>query len=144
MRYCICGKVILRQTEKGHREREYCSDACRQRACRARNKEKHALSRIRKEAEERMWNALDQTIHRESWQDELEQQKQLIMHLLEELTFREEINTALVQHVESLENRLAEKEGEIAYWKTVLERQSKKRGKSSPIGHLSDYMGMRR
>jgi len=91
-----------------------------------------------------MWNALDQTIHRESWQDELEHQKQLIVHLLEELTFREEINTALVQHVESLENRLAEKEGEIAYWKTVLERQSKKLGKSSPIGHLSDYMGMRR
>ena len=76
MRYCPCGEVIPRRKERGHREREYCSNKCRQAAYRLRHKEKHDLSRIEREMNERICNAVYQNIHRETWQDELEQMKQ--------------------------------------------------------------------
>lgn len=76
MRYCICGKAIPRPPkgpqERGHREREYCSDKCRQRASRQRNKHKHNIDRIKQEMDERLYNAVYQDVHRAIWQDELE------------------------------------------------------------------------
>ncbi len=58
-----CGKALPHRKERGHREREYCSDACRQRANRARNKHKHNLDRIIKESDERIYNAIYQNVH---------------------------------------------------------------------------------
>ncbi len=80
MQKCLqCGKLLPRAKEKGHREREYCSGVCRQRACRERNKWKHDLNRIIQAANERMWNAIvDQQVHREHGQDDLEQQEKLL------------------------------------------------------------------
>ena len=54
LRYCICGKVLLPSKQKGHREREYCSEAYHQRACWARNKQKRELDCIKQEADERL------------------------------------------------------------------------------------------
>ena len=86
MRECLqCGKPLPRRKEKGHREREYCSDVCRKRASRARNKGKHVLDRILHETSERMWNAMYQDIHRESWQDDLEHKEELVKLLLEQI-----------------------------------------------------------
>src|ERR1700692_1432281 len=79
-----CGKLLPPRKERGHREREYCNDLCRQRASRARNKGKHDLKRLQREAEERRWNAIEQDIHREDWQDRLELNTKIITGLLEE------------------------------------------------------------
>ena len=71
MRTCAyCARPLARRKERGHREREYCSDTCRQRASRQRNKDKHDLARIWQQAEERMANSIAQDIQREGWQDE--------------------------------------------------------------------------
>jgi hypothetical protein len=77
MQECLrYGKLLPRAKEKGHRERKYCSDVCRQRACRERNKWKHDLNSILQAANKRMWNAIiDQQVNREYGQDDLEQQE---------------------------------------------------------------------
>src|SRR5690242_219702 len=95
MRYCICGATIPRRQKKGGREKEYCSDKCRQRACRQRNKVKHNLDRARREAEERMWSRIEQNVHRETWQDDLEKQGRLIKSLLQDLEYTNQENDAL-------------------------------------------------
>lgn len=39
--YHLCNNLLPEQkSERGHRKREYCSDRCRQRACREQNKGK--------------------------------------------------------------------------------------------------------
>ena len=135
MRECLqCGKPLPRTKEKGHREREYCSDVCRQRAWRQRNKWKHDLGRIIQASNERMWNAIDQHVHREHWQDELEQQEKLlelqdkrfiqIHKLLEE---SEEENRILQAEIQWLKDQLAEKEAEIVRVATLLESQSNRK-----------------
>lgn len=134
MRYCICGKVILRRNERGHREREYCSDTCRQRACRIRNKHKHDLDRISHEAMEREWNAIEQHIHRESWQDDLERSRQLLLYSHQELE-QERIATEIAEarnklfelELSLLREQLANKEAEITHLKVLLGNQVKRR-----------------
>jgi hypothetical protein len=131
MRYCICGESIPRRKEQGHREREYCSDRCRKRAWRARNKEKHNLERITREWKERFYNAVDQEIHRETWQDELEKQESLIHSLLLETKYLREMNNVQELVMQGLKEELAEKEAEIARLNTLLEYQAKRRSQHS-------------
>jgi chromosome segregation ATPase len=114
-----CGK-LLPPRKKGYREREYCSDVCRQRASRKRNKWKHDLDRIQREANERHWNALDQSIHRETWQDELkrlDELNSLYGKRIQDLISR---NNALERYIESLEEQLADKEAEIVRLNVLL------------------------
>ncbi len=135
MKECLsCGKPIPRRREKGHREREYCSNICRQRAYRQRNRWKHNLDRIRKEAKERMWNALEQTSHRETWQDELEQsekQREQSEKQLEKqhdwIEYLTNFNEQLQWEEIKLRNRLADKEAEIVRLTILLEGQAKKK-----------------
>jgi hypothetical protein len=128
MRECLgCGKPLPRRKERGHREREYCSDLCRQQAWRARNKDKHNLDRMMRESQERFWTKVHQEIHRETWQDELEHDDKLIKGLLEDLQFLEAQNKLQQLVIESLENKITENEAEIVYLKTLLEGQSKQR-----------------
>lgn len=82
MRSCICGKALPRRAKTGGREREWCSDVWRQRACWARNKEKRALQHtleeiVHKELEQR-WNQIEQEYHRETWQDDLKRRDEEI------------------------------------------------------------------
>ena len=134
MRYCVCGKAILRRGEKGHREREYCSDRCRQRACRARNKSKHDLDRLQKEASARYWTMIHQDVHRETWQDELEaqekrinEQSDLISDLIDEVNFYRDATENLLTSIDFLNEQLAEKEVEIVRLSMLLDAQSMKR-----------------
>ena len=128
MRECLqCGKPLPRRIEAGHRERQYCSDRCRQRACRARNKEKHNLNRIIHEASERLWSAVEQQVRRESWQDDLERKDKLLRQAHQELAYLEEQNSLLQQQIVFLENLLADKEAEIVRLNTLLEGQAKRK-----------------
>jgi hypothetical protein len=123
----FCGKPLPRTREKGHREREYCSDLCRQRAWRAMNKNKHNLDRIMKTASERRWNAIDQEIHRETWQDELETTNKLLKFMLEDLKLKEERIEILEKAIAFLEDRLTSKEAEIVRLNVLLESQAKRK-----------------
>ncbi|MGH2481301.1 MAG: hypothetical protein ACRDHW_16735 [Ktedonobacteraceae bacterium] len=118
--------MIHRRKERGHREREYYSDACRKRAYRARNKGKHDLSRIMQEASERFYLKLYQDVHRETWQDELEQLQKdrarrddLLLGVLED-------KSHLRASIAVLEEQLAEKDAEIVRLTTLLEGQAKR------------------
>lgn len=134
MRECICGKVILRRKEKGHREREYCSDACRQRACRERNRSKRTIEQIKKRSEELWLEKIEQEFHREIWQDELQLNEQYIKKLeadnqaLEvELAFHREVTECERVQNRRLQDLLAEKEAEIARLTFLLEHPSKRK-----------------
>lgn len=130
---CGCGRFIPRRKERGHREREYYSDACRKRAWRARNKQKHDLDRIKREAEERMWNAIDQAVRRESWQDELALKDGMLdlmgkfQDMAEEKLKRAELDNQMLElEVTVLREQLAEKEAEIVRLTVLLEGSKKK------------------
>jgi hypothetical protein len=127
MRYCICGKAIPRRKQKGGREKEYCCDNCRQRACRERNKDKHDLERIEREAQERFWTKIDQDIHRETWQDELKKQEEYINSCHRYELFLHEQNNILREYIKVLEEQLADKEAEIARLNILLESSTKRR-----------------
>lgn len=133
MRYCVCGQAIPRRSERGHREREYCSDRCRQRAWRARHKDRHKRERIIQAAFERGWNAIEQDVHREGWQDE----RQTLRAEIKRLEIHRDINefgddllkfkADLCQAENAvLKSQLADKEAEIVRLTTLLEAQSKR------------------
>jgi hypothetical protein len=127
MRYCFCGKPIPRRKKKGGREKEYCCDAHRQQACRARNKDKHDLDRIRREADERFWNKIYQDVHRENWQDRLEEQDKYISQSHKYEIFLQEQNNVLREYIKTLEKQLADKEAEIVRLTVLLEGPKRKR-----------------
>jgi hypothetical protein len=127
MRYCICGKAIQRRKEKGHREREYCSDACRQRANRERNKHKRTAEQSMEEAMIRIYDASYQEIHHETWQDDVERQERLIHGLLDENIFLHEVRDTLLGIIDRQEATLAEKDAEIVRLTFLLDAQSQKK-----------------
>jgi len=129
MYYCICGQPLPPRAKGGHREREYCSDKCRQRACRQRNKGKHDLDRINREMSERIANAVYQNIHRESWQDELERKESLIASLLQDLKYTHNMNEILQIDNDLLREQLADQAEEITRLTLLLDAQSKKRSR---------------
>lgn len=122
-----CGKPLPRSREKGHREREYCNDLCRKRAWRAKNKDKHRLDRIIREAHERMWNAIEQGAHRETWQDELDTTNKLLTHMFEEQESLRILIQGLKHEIAFLQDRLADKDAEITRLTVLLEGQAKRR-----------------
>ena len=134
MRYCFCGKPIPRRQKRGGREKEYCCDAHQQQACRARNKGEHDLERIKKEADERLWNKAYQDVHRETWQNELEEKESYIGLLTtyqkllqvrnEELQIQ---NNMLREYVDILEGKLADRKAEIVRLNVLLEGPKKRR-----------------
>lgn len=135
MRACLqCGKVLPRHQEKGHREREYCSAVCRQRAWRARNQDKHNFDRIMQQAQERFVNAAYQEAHSETWQHELKLNEMIIGALHMQIELQEgrisllegdlesaELDKRLLSlEVERLKDQLAEAEVEIARLNALL------------------------
>lgn len=130
----VCGKVLPRKEEKGHREREYCSSACRRRAYRKRNRWRYNLTRARQEARVRMINSIDQDIHRETWQDELERANKRLEQQEEEIAYLQNENDYLQLQlqmrddwIDALTNQIAEKEAEIVRLIMLLDQQSKRR-----------------
>lgn len=129
---CGCGRFI--SYRKRPREKLYFSGACRQRACRARNKDRHNLDRIMQAANERFYLEIYQDIHRETWGDELKEAQErlgayekdkkrrddLLLGLLEDQRHQEE-------YIAILEKQVAEKEAEIVRLTMLLESSSKKR-----------------
>lgn len=129
---CGCGRIIPYQ--KRPREKMYFSDACRQRACRARNKGQHDLARIRREADERFYLKLYQDIHREAWQDELEEAQKRLAVYEKDHAHRDDLLLGILEdqkhlraYIASLEKQLAEKEAEIIRLNMLLEGPSKKK-----------------
>lgn len=86
MKQCICGRAIVRRTRKGGREREYCCDACRQRACRQRNARKREYDRLKREEDERVYEELKEELScirypPRAWLVDLWQKDRQIEHL---------------------------------------------------------------
>lgn len=132
---CGCGRVIPHR-KSGHREREYYSDACRKRAWRRRNKWKHDLQRLWREAEERLAISVEQDVYRESWQDDLKRKDETLDSLRKQLKrehweadLLEVQNNALQLELELLRERLADREAEIVRLQVLLEASSKKRSR---------------
>lgn len=122
-----CGKVIPHRREKGHREREYCSDLCRKRAWRTRNKSKHRIDRIVQDAQERMWNKIDQDIHRETWQDDIEKLEKERGVMRQENNYLWRCKEQLEQQLQFTQDLLADKEAEIVRLTVLLEGQAKRK-----------------
>jgi hypothetical protein len=122
-----CGKPLPPRKERGHRERDYCSDVCRQRAWRKRSKPERDLERARTEALRRMWDATEQHIHHETWQDDLASNEKLIKLLLDEIAELRRHSAILLRCIESLENDVADKEAEIVRLTILLETQAKRK-----------------
>lgn len=87
-----------------------------------------------KDAFERQWNAIAQDVHRESWQDDLEHKEKQVTLLLDMLTkarneheYLEVYNNVLELEIQSLKDRLADKEAEIVRLMILLENQAKKK-----------------
>jgi len=140
---CGCGRTIPYQ--KRPREKLYYSPACRQRACRTRNKDKHNIERIVRESTERFYLKVHQDFHRETWQDELEEaQKRIAAYQkdwLDRGAERDEFTLGILadlsdlrKYVHVLEDQLADKEAEIVRLNTLLEDQAKKK----TIGGITD------
>jgi hypothetical protein len=112
----------------------YFSDACRQRACRTRNKGQHDLARIIREAHERFYLKLDQDVHRETWQDDLEEAHKRLTAYEKDHAHRDDLLLGVLEdqrhlreYIASLEEQLAEKEAEIIRLTMLLEGPSKKK-----------------
>ena len=67
-----CGRTLPpRDKRKGGRERDYCSNRCRQRAYRARNKVRLSIRTSVHRGTARVFAAAQQEVMRESWQEDL-------------------------------------------------------------------------
>jgi hypothetical protein len=129
---CGCGKLI--EGKKRPREKRYYSPACRQRASRARNKGKHDRQRIMQAAFEREWNAIEQNVYRETWQDSLAYYKGLVAKRdidIKELEWERDaanLKAAITEEqIKFLKMDLADKEAEIVRLSILLDQSSKKR-----------------
>ena len=133
---CGCGRIIPYQ--KRPREKLYYSSTCRQRASRARNKDKHNIERIVRASTERFYLKVYQDVHRETWQDELEEaQKRLAAYEKDWINRGAEEDqftlgvladlSNLKKYIHILEDQLAEKEAEIVRLNTLLEGQAKRK-----------------
>lgn len=129
---CGCGRIIQGR-KKTPRERIYYSPACRQRASRARNKDTHDRERIMQAAFERQWNAIEQDVRRESWQDALAFQEHLVIRREKEIKALElelemaKLKTALLEEeMKLIKDDLAEKDAEIIRLTTLLNAPSRK------------------
>jgi len=80
-----------------------------------------------REAGERMWNAVEQHVHRETWQDDLERKDKLLSQVSKELVYIAEQNELLQLEVEFLKDQIAEKDAEIARLNVLLEGQAKRK-----------------
>lgn len=130
---CGCGRIILRRKDRGHREREYYSDACRKRAYRKRNKWKHDLERHRREAEERRLIAIEQKVYREDWQNE----RAWLLNRIEQLQqqqsrvqFERDLAIAQVDvwklEIQFVREQVADKDAEIMRLTALLNAQRKR------------------
>jgi hypothetical protein len=129
MRIGACGHSLPPRKERGHRDREYCSNACRQRAFYQRNKERHRMDKIVASAKERMYNAVFQEVFREKWQDELLSQQKYIDVLLADIARLETKVYLLTCEVGELYEQVATKSGEVAFLQKLLDDKAKKRKK---------------
>lgn len=139
--WCGCGRLI--EYHKRPREKRYYSAACRQRACRARNKVIHDTERIIQAALERQWNAIEQDVRRENWQDDLAyrdehiERQGLTIAKLEWERDAADLKVKLVEEENTfLKNQLADKEAEIVRLKTLLEFQGKRKKGNGGIRHV--------
>lgn len=120
----------------GHRPREYCAPACRQRAWRAKNKDKHTTKARLDQMYRRHWWRLEQErideermLNRETWKRE-RREMLLKMKDLEDdrdyynKRFREQLRENL-----ELEVKLDEKDEEIARLQYLLDEGSKRKRK---------------
>jgi septal ring factor EnvC (AmiA/AmiB activator) len=112
----------------------YFSDACRQRASRARNKRRHDLARIMREADERFYLKLYQDFHKETWVDELKKAQARIAEYEKRQRRRDDLLLGILEdqkhlrdYIDALEKQLAEKEAEIIRLNMLLEGPSKKK-----------------
>ncbi|GCE32194.1 hypothetical protein KDA_76780 [Dictyobacter alpinus] len=141
MRYCVCGKVIARRKGHGGREREYCSDRCRQQACRARHKDDRTAEKRQQRIDEIIYTTVFQDVHKTTWQVELELQAWLITNQqeqIEKLTeqldathheidiFKLELGIERSQQ-SRLKDHLADKEAEIVRLTALLDFQSRRK-----------------
>lgn len=116
MRYCICGEVILREKKKARREREYCSNKCRQKAYRERSK--------RKQEREQIIGPLPEgSIYLSLLEDEKLKREILILQL-ETAEFGEQIYK---RQIEIMQEKEAEREAEIIRLTKLLESQARRR-----------------
>ncbi len=74
-----------------------------------------------------MWNAVEQHVHRETWQDDLERKDKLLSQVSKELVYIAEQNELLQLEVEFLKDQIAEKDAEIARLNVLLEGQAKRK-----------------
>lgn len=146
MHACLtCEKELPRPKEKGHREREYCSDVCRQRAYRQRSKEKQDVARsqraleiARNEAETRRLNAQDHQffgdVHKQLsyWgrradqlREELYAKDDEIARLYRALGELEKTKELFYRGMVDCNAELAAKDVEIAHLKDLLDRRAK-------------------
>jgi hypothetical protein len=125
MRYCICGKAILRQKERSRREREYCSDKCRQKAYRERKKKTFDSERFKRKADEFFARSYvpDEFSYLGMLLGEIEEKDRLIASLKLEL---DELEERYKLELEGWQAGEGEKEAEIARLTTLLESQARK------------------
>ncbi|EFH82195.1 hypothetical protein Krac_2982 [Ktedonobacter racemifer DSM 44963] len=109
----------------GHREREYCSDKCRQRAHRKRKKQEAEIARLI--AGEYFLPASDPHASRDRWLSERATLLQQCKLLEVQRNAAEAEATYLKGRNAMLEEHLADQEAEIARLNTLLESQSKRR-----------------
>ncbi|GHO67953.1 hypothetical protein KSC_068450 [Ktedonobacter sp. SOSP1-52] len=127
-----CGVRLPPRAKGGHREREYCSDACRQRASRKRKKQEAEIARLI--AGEYFLPTSDPHATRDRW---LSERATLLHHCKEleaqrnmaeaEAAYLKSANALLEESMRTLESVLADKEAEITRLTILLESQSKRR-----------------
>jgi hypothetical protein len=127
-----CGKRLPPRAKGGHREREYCSDRCRQRAYRKQTKQRQEIERL---IEGVSWlPPPDPQVTRDRWRYEragLLQRCKLLM--AEHATGQAELkllrskNVMLEESIENLRSLLADKEAEIIRLGVLLESNATKR-----------------
>ena len=135
MRECVaCGMGLPIRRERGHREREYCSERCRQRACRERNAARRERDQLKRKADERAWNELQRELDcigypPRAWQVELWLKDVQLEQMKKRIQGQDELIEMLKESRSDawLWNLLAEKEAEIVRLQTLLESTARKR-----------------
>lgn len=127
-----CGMQLPPRAKGGHREREYCSDRCRQRAYRKQKKQSQEIEQLIKGSY--VIPTSDPHVTRDRWRFEragLLQSYRLIKSERDtaqaEATFLESRNTMLERSLCTTENILADKEAEIVRLNVLLDSQSKRK-----------------
>ena len=119
-----CGMQLPPRAKGGHREREYCSDRCRQSAYRANKKQIQERERI---IQDIYGLPPDPQARRDEWRSKRPRLLQACKLIESERNVAQAEAQVLKDHLQMLQSLLADKEAEIVRLQMLLEGQSKRK-----------------